>query len=118
MAAPWAKIAAHSPFLLVNGALSSHTGLQSLPLKSVLIYCQRRFDTSLNQRCNAHLMRLRKRGQIYLFGSPTASWPIAACAMGSNRPKRSFVRVVQRRSESARFVQHPFIPSTTESTIE
>lgn len=57
MAAPWAKIAAHSPILLVNGALSSHTELQGLPLKNVLIYCQRRFDTSLNQRCNAHLKK-------------------------------------------------------------
>ena len=83
MAAPWAKIAAHSPFLLVNGALSSHTELQSLPLKSVLIYCQRRFDTSLNQRCNAHLMRLRKRGQIYLFGSPTASGRFLPITTGS-----------------------------------
>lgn len=69
-AAPWVKIAAHSPFLLVDGALSSQTGLQGLPLKSVLIYCQSRFDTSLNQRCNAHLMRLRKRGQIYLDNRP------------------------------------------------
>jgi hypothetical protein len=86
MAAPWAKIAAHSPFLLVNGALSSHTGLRGLPLKRVLIYCQRRFDTSLNQRCNAHRMRLRKRGQIYLFGSPTASGRLLPVAEGSKRP--------------------------------
>lgn len=78
MAAPWAKIAAHSPFLLVNGALSSYTGLRGLPLKSVLIYCQRRFDTSLNQRCNAHRMRLRKRGADLFIWITDRFWPIVA----------------------------------------
>lgn len=32
-------------------------------------------------------MRLRKRGQIYLFGLPTASGRLRAFATGNNRPE-------------------------------